>query len=102
MEEENTNTSEPVDTTETVENPVEETAAEGEAAATPTETVETDVDSWAELVPENPQMYSTSFATDDYVITLVHDFTLGDVLIATLLCVLIIITLLSRLLGGGR
>lgn len=55
-----------------------------------------------DLVPENPQLFSTSYITDDYVITLVHDITLGDFLIATLLCVLIVVQLLKALLGGGR
>lgn len=51
---------------------------------------------------ENPQLYSTNYLTDDYAITLIHDFTLGDVLISTLLCVLIIVQVLKSVLGGGR
>lgn len=59
-------------------------------------------DSLLDLVPENPQLYSTNYTTKDYVITLVHDLTLGDVLIATLLSVLIVVVVLNAVLGGGR
>lgn len=50
----------------------------------------------------DPQLYATTYATDDYVITLVHDVTLGDFLIAMLLCVLIVVKIISAVLGGGR
>lgn len=52
-------------------------------------------------IVEDPQLFVTSYVTDDYVISLVHDITLGDFLIATLLCVLIIIQLVKALIGGG-
>lgn len=46
----------------------------------------------------DPQLYATSYVTDDYVITLVHDITLGDFLIATLLCVLIVVQIFNTVL----
>lgn len=40
------------------------------------------------------------YETADYTIELVHELTLGDILVSTLLTILIVITLLSRLFGG--
>ena len=42
---------------------------------------------------------STTFYGETYEIQLIHTFTLGDILLATLLSVLIIVVLMSRLLG---
>lgn len=50
----------------------------------------------------NPQLYSTNYITDDYIISLVHEITLGDFLISMLLCVLIAVKVVSAVLGGGR
>lgn len=50
----------------------------------------------------NPQLYSTNYTTDDYIISLIHEITLGDFLISMLLCVLIVIKIVSATLGGGR
>ncbi|MEK4427613.1 hypothetical protein [Solibacillus sp. FSL K6-1523] len=66
------------------------------------EEIKTKSDPFLELVPEDPQLYATNYTTDDYVITLVHEMTLGDVLIATLLSVLIVVVVLKAVLGGGR
>ena len=67
------------------------------------EVKETDAaDPFASLIPEDPQRFSSSFITDDYIITIVHDITLGDILIASLLCVLIIAHVLGRVIGGVR
>lgn len=79
-----------------VENLEEEVIETSENAAT---TNDAAVD-FASFVPEDPQRFSSSFITDDYVITIVHDITLGDVLLATLLCVLIIAVVLGRVIGG--
>lgn len=50
-----------------------------------------------------PLMESVSYYyTDNYTIELVHQITLGDILIASLVSILIIVVLLSRLLGGRR
>lgn len=49
-------------------------------------------------LPMHPQMFSTDYITDDYMITLIHELTLGDILIATLLCVLIIVQVLKIML----
>lgn len=54
------------------------------------------------LIPEDPQRFYSTFLADDYVITIVHDITLGDVLVSTLLCVLIISHVLGRVIGGVR
>lgn len=59
-------------------------------------------DPFLNLIPENPQLYSTNYVTEDYVITLIHDLTLGDMLIATLLSVLIVVVVLKAVLGGDR
>lgn len=70
-----------------------------------TEATETEaevVDPFAGLIPEDPQRFSSSYITDDYIITIVHDITLGDILIATLLCVLLIAVVLGRVIGGVR
>ena len=48
---------------------------------------------------ENPLLFATNYVTDDYVITLVHELTLGDILIATLLAVLIAIKFVSSIVG---
>lgn len=49
-------------------------------------------------LPMHPQMFSTDYITDDYMISLIHELTLGDILIATLLCVLIIVQVLKIML----
>lgn len=51
---------------------------------------------------ENPQIYKSVYQNEDYAITLVHEITLGDMLLGTLVTVLIVVVLLSRLLGGAR
>lgn len=51
---------------------------------------------------ENPQIHESIYQTEDYAITLVHEITLGDMLLGTLLSVLIVVILLGRLLGGAR
>lgn len=51
---------------------------------------------------KNPQLYSTNYITEDYVISLLHEITLGDFLISMLLCVLIVVKVVSAALGGGR
>lgn len=51
--------------------------------------------------PIHEQLHATVFEKMDYHITLKHEITLGDFLLSTLLGILIIVTLLSRLIGGG-
>lgn len=53
-------------------------------------------------IPEDIHRFYSTYVADDYVITIVHDITLGDVLISTLLCVLIIANVLGRVIGGVR
>lgn len=42
----------------------------------------------------------TTYTTDGYEIDIIHSMTVGDILTSTLVTVLIIVVLLSRLLGG--
>lgn len=59
-----------------------------------TDDVQTDVST--DVTTANVSVYEGP----DYSIQLIHEFTLGDVLISTLLSVLIVVHLLSRLIGG--
>lgn len=66
--------------------------------------VQTNNDDLQNFVDDHePLMDSVSYYyTDDYTIELVHQITLGDILITTVVSILIIVVLLSRLLGGRR
>ena len=85
--------------TDPVEEAKPETPQELPALETPKEEA---VESFETQILENPQLYSTNYLTDDYAITLIHEFTLGYVLVSTLVCVLIIVQVLKAVLGGGR
>lgn len=66
--------------------------------------VQTNNDDLQNFVDDHePLMDSVSYYyTDDYTIELVHQITLGDILITTVVSILIIVVLLSRLMGGKR
>lgn len=96
------------DTNETIETVPKEDVTPGteQPGEIPTPEVpkipEMPLSSFEMQILEDPQLYSTNYLTDDYAITLIHEFTLGDVLVSTLLCVLIVVQVLKAVLGGGR
>lgn len=52
--------------------------------------------------PQDNNRNVSVFESADYTIEIVHQMTLGDILTSTLLSMLIIVVLLSRLLGGKQ
>lgn len=80
---------------ETPETPINDTV---ETETTTNDTVEVE---GVEVMFLDPSPVTT-YDAGAYEIDLVHSFTLGDILIATLISMLIIVVLLSRLLGGRR
>lgn len=76
---------------------VEEITEPGPDAETETEQVETEEDDWDDDEPV--YLYETIYPVgDDGAITVVHEITLGDIVISTILLALIIFHVLDRLI----
>lgn len=97
-------TSEEVTGTETTETEDPEQVVEGEET-TEEETTETGTTTTQGQEDENVDVLFveptpvTTYQTESYEIDIVHSITLGDFLTSTLIAMLIVVTLLSRIIG---